>query len=351
MEALREGALRSIEEVFGDRLKRRPPEGAGSASDGALASVFPTSAEEVVVLAQIARRYSVPLTALGAETHPEQPPKQGKILVSFDLMRGHRLPDSDEPWAEAEPGARWLELDNDLRIRGRGLTVYPTSAPRSTIGGWLAMDGIGVGSFEYGWLRENVLSADVVLPGGERRTVRGDEVRSFVDPESGRAIVVGARLRTRRAEDDIPCALAFGGPEALIDAVASVFHEGVPLWHLAFLSSEMARIRGLGEEHLLFGAYPGERDEVVEKALQQIASSAGGRLLASADAYRAWGERFFPIAPSRPTPILSDRTFVPVAGVATFLKSRPHKAVQGTVARSKEVLLLAFDPGEAEPAT
>src|SRR5215216_3904589 len=105
MEALREGALRSIEEVFGDRLKRRPPEGAGSASDGALASVFPTSAEEVVVLAQIARRYSVPLTALGAETHPEQPPKQGKILVSFDLMRGHRLPDSDEPWAEAEPGA------------------------------------------------------------------------------------------------------------------------------------------------------------------------------------------------------------------------------------------------------
>jgi hypothetical protein len=29
----------------------------------------------------------------------------------------------------------------------------------------------GVGSFEYGWLRENVLSADVVLPGGERREV------------------------------------------------------------------------------------------------------------------------------------------------------------------------------------
>jgi FAD/FMN-containing dehydrogenase len=351
MEALPEGALKSIEEVFGDRLKRRSPEGAGSASDGELASVFPTSAEEVVLLSRTAERYSVPLVALGAETHPKTPLKEGKILVRFDLMRGLRLPDSDEPWAQAEPGALWLELDNHLRVRGRGLTVYPTSAPRATVGGWLAQDGLGVGSFEYGWLRENVLSADVVLPGGERRTVRGDEVRSFVGPESGRAIVVGARLRTRRAEDDIPCALAFGGPEPLIDAVASVFREGVPLWHLAFLSSEMARIRGLGEEHLLFGAYPGERDEAVEKGLQQTASSAGGRLLASADAYRAWGERFFPIAPSRPTPILSDRTFVPVAGVATFLKSRPHKAVQGTVARSKEVLLLAFDPSEGEPTT
>src|SRR5215207_8903041 len=262
MEALHEGALRTIEEVFGDRLKRRQSREASAG--GALASVFPVSAEEVEILARLAQRHSVPLVALGAETAIETRSEEGSILVRFDLMRNLRLPESDESWAEAEPGALWLALDNDLRARGRGLTVYPTSAPRATVGGWLAQDGLGVGSFEYGWLRENVLSADVVLPGGERQTVRGDEVRSFVGPESGRAIVVGARLRTRRAEDDIPCALAFGGPEALLDAVASFFHEGVPLWHLAFLSSEMARIRGLGEEHLLFGAYPGERDEVVE---------------------------------------------------------------------------------------
>jgi len=125
-------------------------------------------------------------------------------------MRGLRLPDPDEPWAEAEPGALWLELDNELRARGRGLTVYPTSAPRATVGGWLAQDGIGVGSFEYGWLSENVISADVVPPGGERRNVGGDEVRTLVDPDSGGGIVVGATLRTRHAEDDMPCALAFG---------------------------------------------------------------------------------------------------------------------------------------------
>ena len=351
MEALREGALRSIEEIFGDRLKRRPPESAGSAWDGALASVFPTSAEEVALLSRTAERYSVSLVALGAETHPETPAKEGRILVRFDLMRGLWLSDSDEPWAEAEPGALWLELDNGLRVRGRGLTVYPTSAPRATIGGWLTQDGLGVGSFEYGWLRENVVSADVVLPGGERRTVGGDEVRTIVGPESGGGIVVGARLRTRRAEDDIPCALAFGGPEELTEAVMSVFYEEVPLWHLAFLSSEMARIRGLGEEYLLFGAYPSERDALVEKALREAVSSTGGRLLAPADAYRAWGERFFPIAPSRPTPILSDRAFVPAAEVATFLKNRLQKAVQGTVARSKEVLLLAFDPDEGDPTT
>src|SRR5215210_1871317 len=351
METLREEALRNIEEAFGDRLKRGPFEGAGSTSDGALASAFPTSAEEVAFLSRTAERYSVPLVVLGAGTHPETPPKEGRILVRFDLMRGLRLPGSDEPWAEPEPGALWLELDNELRTRGRGLTVYPTSAPRATVGGWLAQDGIGVGSFEYGWLSENVISSDVVLPGGERRTVAGEEVRTVVSPEDGGGIVVGARLRTRHAEGDVPCALAFGGAEELGDAVASVFHERVPLWHLAFLSSEMARVRSLGDEHLIFGAYPGKRNGSVEKALREVASSTGGHLLAPAGAYRVWGERFFPIAPSRPTPILTDRAFVPLAQVADFVKSRPQSAVQGTVARSEEVLLLAFDPEDGGTPT
>src|SRR5918997_2396551 len=134
---LHERALGAIEEVFGDRLRRRQP---GSADpDGALASVFPADAEEVALLARITDDYSVPMTALGAETTPEKHIKGGTVLVRFDLMRSLRLSDANEPLAEAEPGALWLELDNDLRLRGQGLTVYPTSAPRATIGGWLAL--------------------------------------------------------------------------------------------------------------------------------------------------------------------------------------------------------------------
>jgi FAD/FMN-containing dehydrogenase len=350
MEATYEGVLTALEEVFGDRLKRRPPETMGRASDGALASVFPTSAEEVALLARTADRYSVPLAALGAETAPEAPVKEGRILVRFDLMRGLWLPDADEPWAEAEPGALWLELDNELRLCGRGLTVYPTSAPRATVGGWLAQDGIGVGSFEFGRLKENVVSADVVMPDGGRLSVGGDELRSVVGPESAGGIVVVARLSTRYAEDDVPFALAFEGYEELAGAVADIFRAGASLWHLGFLSPEMARIRGLGEEYLLFGAYPGERDGQAGPALQEVASSTGGRMLPSREAYRVWGERFFPVAPSHPTPTLSDRAFVPVTETSAFLKERSAMAVQGTVASSGEVLLLAFDPGEENPA-
>lgn len=243
-----------------------------------------------------------------------------------------RLPDSDEPWVEAEPGATLLSLENNLETRGLGLAVYSTSAPRATVGGWLAMDGIGVGSYEYGWLSENVLSADVVLPGGERQTVGEEDVRSIL--EQGAGLTVSARLRTRRAGGDVP----FG-------AVANLFGTGVPLWHLAFLDPGMTRARGLGEGFLLFGAYPAERATAVEEALADAFGTRGGRALPAADAHRAWGERFFPVAPSHPTPA-AERTLVPVSALAEVLAGRDddrRTAAQGTVARSGEVLLLNIE--------
>jgi hypothetical protein len=63
---------------------------------------------------------------------------------------------------------------------------------------------------EYGWLSENVLSVNLVLPGGERREVPGEVLRSFVEPGRGGAIVVGAKLRTRRADADVPFGATFG---------------------------------------------------------------------------------------------------------------------------------------------
>ena len=168
MESPHERALRDIEEVFGDRLKHGGPTPPGVSDAGdALAYASPMSVEEVKLLAEVAGRYSVPLVALGAGMASKPEPEGGGILIHFDLMRGLRLPEREESWVEAEPGASWLQLDDLLRARGWGLAVYPTSAPLTTVGGWLAMDGLGVGSYEYGWLRENVPWASVVLPGGE----------------------------------------------------------------------------------------------------------------------------------------------------------------------------------------
>ena len=212
-----------------------------------------------------------------------------------------------------------MQLEDALRPRGRGLVVYPSSAPRATLGGWLAHDGLGVGSYEYGWLRENVLSASVVLAGGEYREITGDEVGSFVAPGSAAGIVVGARLKTRRSDADVPFVAEFAEAADLAESVAGIFGPSVPLWHLAFLNPAMSRARTLGERYLLFGAYPREREAQVAHLLREAVEAHRGRVLGAAEAYRTWGERFFPVTPSGLPRALASRELITVEGIREAL--------------------------------
>lgn len=345
-----EQALKTLEKTFKDRIRR--PTGEKETKSGTLASVLPLDVKEVELLAREAERFSIPLAAVGGGTSPEPVAEEGKLLVRFDLMRGVRLPTGDGGWAEAEPGTPWLKLDEELRLRDMGLAVYPTSAARATVGGWLATDGLGVGSFEYGRLRENVLSASVVLPGGERREVQGEEVGSYFSTGTVEGIVVGARLRTRQAGADTPFAAAFEEAADLASAVTDLFDMRVPLWHLAVLNPAMARARNLGTTHLMFGASPQQRTVEVEHRLRSKIESNRGRLLPSVDAHRAWGERYFPIRPSILAPGFPglSREFSSVAELPRKLEqaedSATSVALQGTVARSGEILLLTLDARE-----
>jgi FAD/FMN-containing dehydrogenase len=218
MEASHEEALNLLREVFEGRLRRRLDDRETDAEDR-LSFVLPTSAEEVELLSEVSERYGVPLVAQGARTAFEAGSERGGILIDFDLMRRARLPaNPEEAWAEAEPGALWLELNNYLHARGRSLAVYPTSAPRTTIGGWIASDGLGVGSFEYGWLRENVLSADVVMPGDSAALWRAGSCGPSSAPEGergsswARGSGPGARTRTSPSERPSPAPKTWSGP-------------------------------------------------------------------------------------------------------------------------------------------
>ena len=338
--------LDSLTEIFGERVKR-PRAHDGTGADAALASVQPSDAEEVRRLAEVAAKHSVPLSPLGAGTAFESIPV-GSILVRFDLMRGVRFPGLEEPWLETEPGATWLELEEALRPTGRGLAIYPTSAPRATVGGWLAQDGLGVGSFEHGWLSENVVSASVVMVGGELREARGEELGSFFSPEGARVLIVSAKLKTRRADSDVPFAASFAEARTLTGAVEGLMEARPPLWHVALLNPAMSRARASTEAYVLFGAYAKEHETEVADHLDRIVESNHGRVLGAADAHRVWGERFFPVAPSHPTPEPTERLVTEASDLPKVLERLSRKPIQGTVARSGEVLVLAFEDALAE---
>jgi FAD/FMN-containing dehydrogenase len=265
-------------------------------------------------------------------------------------MRHIQLPEEpEEEWVEVEPGVTWMVLGDRLRGKGMGPRVYPTSAPKSTVGGWLAENGVGVGSYEYGWLLQNVLTVEVVLAGGERDLIEGEALRRFVGSRGRMGFFVRARLATRAADGDVPVGAVFRDVEDLGNAVLTLYRGGTPLWHLGFLNAAMARAGSLEEGHVLFGAYPKERASRVEPALKRASEHHRGYVVTREEAHRIWERRFFPAEPLGPTPT-PGQAFLQGARLASTLVKLERKlagvAIQGTVSRMGEVSLLAFDPAK-----
>lgn len=338
--------VRVLKERFGNRCK---PHGKHT---GPLATVLPVDAGEVGFLAETVRRYSVRLSPAGAGTDPDLPEPAGEtVLAGTEMMRKVRFPDDGRSRVEVEPGVLWLELEDELRSSHRALTVYPTSAPRATVGGWIARDGMGVGSFAYGWLRENVLSAEVILPDGRLRTLEGDDLDLAVGAMGRTGVIVRATMKLRETKGDRPFAATYARPEALQSTINSLLERRPPLWHLGFMNPPMASAMLSREEYLIFGAYPASGAAAAESELAQTLSESRGSPLDPAEAYRIWGGRFFPVAPARPTPA-PGRVLVPASRIGAVIDNPrsglTEPALLGSVARDGSALVLTFASSGAE---
>jgi FAD/FMN-containing dehydrogenase len=342
--ASRRDLTKVLKERFGNRCT------AHGKHVGPLATVLPEDADEVRFLAETVRRHSARLSPAGAGTDPDLPDPMGEtVLVRTEMMRKIHFPDGER--VEVEPGVLWVDLEDELRPSHLALTVYPTSAPRATVGGWIARDGMGVGSFAYGWLRENVISAELILPDGRQRTLEGNDLGLVVGAMGRTGVIVRATLRLRETEMNRPFAIAFARQEALQRAIDSLLERRPPLWHLGIVNPPMARAMRSQEGYLIFGAYPAGEARAAEDELARVSSENLGRALDAAEAYRMWGSRFFPVSPARHTPT-PGRVLVPASRVGAVLDhlmdSPAELAVLGSVARDGWALLLTFESSGEE---
>ena len=125
------------------------------------AIVQPQSEAELVRLVQLAAEHGVALTPRGKATsgYGGAAPTRGGIVVDFFRMKQVRSIEpldllAGGPTVTVQPGIVWEKLDAALHAEGLELCLYPTSYPSSTVGGWLAQGGAGIGSYEYGYFRE-----------------------------------------------------------------------------------------------------------------------------------------------------------------------------------------------------
>jgi FAD/FMN-containing dehydrogenase/ferredoxin len=329
MNGMREDIKKKLIDLFGERVAFHRVERLLYASDLASlpkmitdlirtvpnAIVQPLNGEELSSLIKLAVTDRIPLTPRGAASagYGGAVPAKGGIVVDFSRMNKIVYIDTEKKTVTIEPGVIWNKLEKELRTHDLALRLYPGSAISATVGGWIANGGgIGIGGFEYGYLKDNILELELITPMGTQK-IDGASL-DFVEGMAGTTgFISRVTLLVRKAEKDIPVVAAFASFEALVHTFTQIRQKNLPLWEVGYKDSLNVELTGkaiaeLGlkgplhhatheaefpHKYLATYVYPESRKEKIEKELLSIITDAGGEVLSKELADVEWSERFY----------------------------------------------------------
>lgn len=167
--------------------------------------------EEVIRVSRTCVKHKVPLTVRGAGTgnYGQCVPLEGGVILDLSGMQNIKWikPGS----ACVEPGVRLAAIDKQAREIGWEIRMAPSTYRKATIGGFIGGGSGGVGSVNYGQLRDrgNLLGLRVVTMEDEPRVIelRGDDVYKVAHAWGTNGIIT---------ELEIPLAPAYAWAEAIV---------------------------------------------------------------------------------------------------------------------------------------
>jgi len=337
------------------------------------AVVRPRTEDDVVEIVKLAVREGLKLVPRGMSTsgYGGVLPVPGAVVIDMSAMGRILAVDSAAMTVRVEGGALWEPLQKKLNEQGLDLRLYPSSLPSSTVAGWLAQGGAGFGSFEYGFFKESVPTARVVLPDGSVREFTGAELeRLIADAEGITGIITEVTVALRHLEPEVHRVIAFPTAAGLSSALKSLSVQQLPIWSLTFLNPESVRLKKtiphrhghpyemahphyepeLPEAYLLVIAYPESRRGAIDSALAAIRDVNGGTELDTEAAEHEWEQRFAPMRLKRVGPsIVPTEVVVPLTELEAVLgeidtKLKQPFVLEGMLGKGDQVVLLGFIP-------
>lgn len=297
--------------------------------------VRPESASEATRVLRLASEVGVPVIpragaswSLGGVT-----PVKGGVVMDLVKLKEIREMSIDESWVEVEAGIVWQDLMEQLLAQGMTVLSYPTSAPSSTVGGWISTGGYGIGSLKHGHISEQVEVIEVVVPTGEVLSLSSDstdpKMAWFFGTEGQLGVVTKARLRIRPVpEKSAVRGVSVSGDQALAELVSAFSKvRDVPYCLKVFDAGLMALENQLenredGGENFVLAAFEGSAEEVdhgtdaFDPTIEQWGLQPADERVAEAK----WEARLFPMRIGRLGPtLLGGETVIPIAQLAPVL--------------------------------
>jgi FAD/FMN-containing dehydrogenase len=192
----------------------------------------PRDEADVIRVAAACWKHRVPLTPRGAGTgnYGQAVPLEGGVLLDLTAMTAIEW---QKPGViRCQPGLKMNDLDAATRPNGYELRMHPSTKRMAAIGGFVAGGSGGVGSVNYGGLREpgNILAARIVTMEEKPRAIelRADAAQKVNRAYGTTGIITALEMPLAPAWDwvdvivtfdDFTEAMKFGYEVALADGV------------------------------------------------------------------------------------------------------------------------------------
>jgi len=277
--------------------------------------VRPKNTADVQKIVQIANEMGVPITPRGASSWGlggSMPVFGGIVIDMAGLMNKIIEIDPDNLCCVAEAGATYKSVYEACLAKKLLLGSYPSSFPSATIGGWIAKDGVGIGSYKYGGPGLNLRSMEVVMPDG---SVVNTGFRDVSDNSAGynlNALQVGAEgtlgIITKVTLKLYPAGEVIKNIAYSFDKLVDIAQ---PLWditrskidplHLAFSDGAHFEFLRKAGKHapevgtILNVAFEGDKADVEreEAIVDAIVAKYGGKKMAPEVGQHEWDERCY----------------------------------------------------------
>ncbi|WP_440952384.1 FAD-binding and (Fe-S)-binding domain-containing protein [Methanococcoides sp. FTZ1] len=299
------------------------------------AVVQPLNADEISALVKLANENKVPVIPRGAASSGfgGAVPVSNGIVIDLARMADVISIDAEALTAEVEPGVVWSELDRKLKRSGLTLRLYPSSAPTSTVAGWVAQGGSGIGSYEYGTFRDNIVSVETVDPQGNLKVMEGNDIDLVYSLEGITGIITKVRINVKKDEEHITVLAAFDDEKKLQSALDEIRRTGTHVWSVSIqtpgyveLSQKAAKETALPMgKYLAQFVYPASSPDVSSE-IEGFVRRHNGEVLSEKLAMHEWENRFRTMRLKRLGPsLIASELIVPVSSMSDFLKSVDKK--------------------------
>ena len=340
------------------------------------AVVQPESEQELIEIISWAYREGIPLTPRGKASsgYGGVIPVKNGIVVDFYHMKDVLGIDLDKSIVSVQPGITWEQLDKKLKPYNLTLRLYPTSYPSSSVGGWLAQGGAGIGSYQYSYFPQNVISARVVLPSGEVREFSGADLELVADAEGITGFISRVTLHVQPLEDMEVVSLACPDAHDLQKLVSGTIEAGLPLWSMMFINPRMAEMKNRAplmehyghpaEERVILPAayvltltFRAGDEAVVRGRLSELVKRCEAEILSDRIAHHEWEHRFKLMVVKRLGPsLVPAEVIVPLSSLGDVMAEIERKVDQPVVKeavilregrdKKPEVVILGFIPSD-----